>query len=112
MKAPAAKRFRYRAEGPEARAWREIAENVEQNDGVFIWSHDESRRPLRGGLCAGVARRIDTASARELVGLFNDGKGWFYYWPVRDDIRFDGACRTDRILAAWLCYWMAREAGR
>lgn len=102
-------RFRYKPEGPEAKAWRNIALRVEKENGAY-------------GLCyaTNIALNLALVNDGELVddkirnsvssriALFGDGPG--FRWPI---VRIEDhrGKRTDRITAAWLCYWMAREEG-
>lgn len=103
-------RFRYRAEGAEARAWRLIATNVERHHGQFV----TGRGKFIDGLCNGVETHMERlpwearSRAYARIKLF---KGFdAYIWPLWEHEDERGP-RTDRITAAWLCYWMAREEG-
>jgi len=97
-------RFRYKPEGPEARAWRKIALRVEKDGGTYGGE----------GLCAGMwkarVRRSVCASMSSRIQLFENN--YLYYWPLTWNWDEDERGQpSDRITAAWLCYWMAREEG-
>lgn len=102
--------FRYRREGKEARAWRRIAMNVERHRGQFV----TNRGKFISGLCLGVETRMgrlpmevrSRAYARILLFKGLD----LVIWPLHENEDYRGK-RTDRITAAWLCYWMARGEG-
>lgn len=111
----AAPRFRYKREGDEARAWKRMALSLEQTE-------RENARPhpyptLYPGLCelVSMAPRALRVSMRQRVRLFHRrGAGDIeYFWPVWTNSGLgDMGHATDRITAAWLCYWMAREEGK
>lgn len=92
----------------KAKYWRTIAENVEANKGAFKEGHS-----VFVGLCSAVRWTVPdryTLLRDEMqreIRLFNNGYLW--YWPTDRELWGDSEIkRSDRILAAWLLYWMAR----
>lgn len=93
-------------ESTEAKYWRKIAEQVEKEGGVYNYD----------GLCHGVYTEVPKRFARlrrsmfARINLFDNGQTWF--WPISaSELVWNDAeviYKTDRILAAWLCYWMCR----
>lgn len=108
----AAPRFRYKREGAEARAWKRIAQHVEECHGIY-----QNSFGYPYGLCIGIKMesrgKSDLFSDRMRTRLELFDVGYVYYWPT--SLTTDDPTRgraTDRITAAWLCYWMAREEGK
>lgn len=101
------------SEGKEAKAWREIAENVERHHGE--WSSGTNRH----GLCCAVLHVSDDGRMSSLrlqsrmerrARLFVPDWSTGYWWNLRQ--RSVGTPAKGRTLAAWFLYWMAREEGK
>lgn len=99
--------MRYKPEGPEAKAWREVAERLESTDREYhkglclmIYSHSTTMPQM--------SLRLQTFRPRHLSRVAGLGYCW---WPLFHNKDHRGKW-TDRITAAWLLYWMAREEGK
>jgi len=107
----AAPRFRYKREGAEARAWKRIAQHAEERHDIYQNSFGYLR-----GLCMGIEMesrgKSDLFSDRMRTRLKLFDVGYVYYWPTVCGSTDERGAAADRITAAWLCYWMAREEGK
>lgn len=113
----AAPRFRYKREGAEARAWKVIALRLERAEARATMYPQWFDLPRRfDSLCTFIADCPVNLrhTMRQRVWLFKrrNWSNYLHFWPTACGSTDERGAATDRITAAWLCYWMAREEGK